>query len=337
MKNIKISFLLMLVFSGAITAQSQNDNQEFLNAQFLILDKVQPLTLEERDYMERIFYEEFAISSNQEVAFKMAMSKALKSIEYFESYYSEEIDVRTKELFDEDLVFYSKKMGLDDASLEEIKPHLNVRSRYFAIFEVCLFAYPETIIDAKEEISAMYYKKISDVYIKKELKEASYDFRLLFLYREFLELENEQIDSIVIASQIIKQLTAESVITQKENNSWLYERSFIMEILVEEQVFDFVVFRNADYALNYAEKMWNEGKSYQMESKYDSVQIVKELFGYQTNWAAIQYIYHDEKEKIREKEEFLYEVAYPEFLKQLAVERRKRGTEEDEDLFKLVF
>jgi len=56
-KKVFIFFVMLLLY-GVITAQSQNDNRQFLNAQFLILDEVQPLTLEERETMESIFYEE---------------------------------------------------------------------------------------------------------------------------------------------------------------------------------------------------------------------------------------------------------------------------------------
>jgi len=333
-KNL-IVFSVILLFCGVITAQNQN--QEFLNAQFLILDEVQQLMQAERDSMTIIFYEEFSISGIQDIAFNKAMLKTLTNFEYFEHYYSDVVANKKQFLYDYDLVFYSQKMGLDDVSLGIIKPQLSKRAKELAICEACLIAYPELIEDCKEEVIEDYFDEISAVYIENVLKEASNDIRLVLQNRDWLNLSGSQIDSIVVAAQIIKKLTAENIISQKENNCWILEREFILQNLNEHQKSDFAFMRHAYYALNYSNNLWAEGKVYRMDFEYDSVQVLEDLFGYQVKWASLQYIYYDEKEKMKVMEDSLYKDSYPEFLTKLATERRKRNNEEEDDKRNLTF
>ena len=330
-KKIIVLFAMFL-FYGALTAQ----NQQFLNAQFLILDQVQPLTQAERVNIGSVFNAEFAISGSQSIAFNLAMLQTLTNFEYFEHYYSDAITARAQVLYNEDLIYYTQTMGLSSIILLKIKQNLLKRARELAICEVCLLAYPDIIDDCKDEIKEDYFDDISVSYISDVIAYSSIDLGLALQYRDWLGLGVAQVDSIFVAVQTINQLTAKGTITEKENNIWLYERDFIMKILDEEQVKDFTFIRHAGYAYNYANTMWNEGKSYKMDSKFDSVKVVTELYYYRANWAFIQYAYRDNKDLLREKEGSLNNYAYPEFLTQLVSERRKRENEE-EDKKRLVF
>ena len=336
-KKTVIIFLVTLLFCGAVTAQNQNDNQSFLNAQFLVLDQVQPLTQAERQKIDSIFNVEYAVSGVRDVAFNMAMSKTLSNLDYYKSYYKDDIAKRAWALYNDDLVYYRKKMELNESSLDLIKPFLRERSRETALCEVRFFASSLARDEAKKIIREKYRDSISSAYIKNESKGASYNLGLVLQNRERLKLSEEQVDSIVDAAQIIKKLSADSVITKKKNNRWLYERQFIMKFLKEEQVGEFAVIRNSDNALSYAQKIWEEAKSLKLDYEYDSVKVVQEVFSYRVNVAKIRYIYHDDKKKMQEMEDFLYKNSYPAILKHLGVERRKQKNEEAEDKNNLKF
>jgi len=337
MKKKTITFFAMLLFCGVVAAQNQNDNQNFLNTQFLILDQVQPLTQAERQKIDSIFNAEYAVTGFQDVAFNMAMSKTLSNLDYYKSYYRDALAKRAWVLYNDDLTYHRQKMGLKESSLDSIKPYLRERSREIALCEVRFFASSSARDAAKEIIRQQYRNKISSFYIKNESKGASYNLGLVLQNRERLNLSEAQIDSIVAAAQIIKKLSADSVITKKKNNRWLYERKFIMQFLQEEQVSDFVVIRNRDNALSYAQKIWNEAKSLNLNYEYDSVKVVQDVFSYRVNLAKIRYIYHDDKKKMQEMEDFLYKETYPKILRQLGVERRRQQGEEADDKNKLKF
>jgi hypothetical protein len=214
---------------------------------------------------------------------------------------------------------------------------LLARSKEIALWEVCLFAYPDELFTGKQYIRQKYNKSISDVYIKNESRGTSYNLGLVLQNREKLKLSDAQIDSVVTSAQTIKKLSADGVITYKKNNRWLYERNFIMKFLSDEQVGDFAVIRNSNYASTYANKIWQEAKNYHIDFEYDSEEVVKEVFNYQVNKSKIQYIYHGNQKKIQEMENFLYKNSYPKILKHLAVERRKKYIEELEDKENLKF
>ncbi|MDR0830502.1 MAG: hypothetical protein LBN95_10405 [Prevotellaceae bacterium] len=336
MKKTLIS-LATFLFCGIVAAQNQTNYENFLNIQFLILDQVQPLTQAERQQMDSIFYAEYAVPEFQDIAFNMAMSKTLTNLDYYKNYYRNALAKRAYIMYNDDLAFYSEKMGLSGASLDSIKPYLKNRSEEIALSEVCLIAFPDDLFAAKEYFREKYRKNISDVYLKTESKGASYNLGLVLQNREKLQLSDAQIDSIVGAAQVIKQLSKDSVITRKKNNRWLYERAYIMKFLNEGQVAEFSNIRSNDYALSYAHKIWQEAKSYKIDFDYDSVKVVKEVFNYQLNKSKINYIYRDEPKKLAEMENFLYKNSYPKILRQLAVERRKRYIEELDDKENLMF
>ncbi|MDR2510948.1 MAG: hypothetical protein LBC89_00465 [Bacteroidales bacterium] len=332
-----ITFLTTLLFCGVVATQNQNDNQGFLDAQFLILDHVQPLTQAERQKIDSIFNVEYAVFPFQNIAFNMAMSQTLSNLNYYKSYYRDEVAKRAWLVYNDDLLYYRQQMQLTEESLDSIKPHLRERGEEIALCELRFFALPAARDTAKEQIKQNYRNKISNIYIKNESIGASYNLGLVLKNREQLNLSEEQIDSIVAAAQIIKQLSADGVITSKKNNRWLYERQFIMQFLNEEQAGKFAVIRNSDNALGYAQKIWEEAKSLQLDYEYDSVQVVQEVFSYQVNKAKIRYIYQNNKKKMQEMEDFLYKETYPRILKQLGVERRKQQSEEDRDKNNLRF
>jgi len=335
MKRKTITFFVTLLFCGVVTAQNQNDNQNFLNIQFLILDQVQPLTQAERQKIDSIFNVEYAVSGFRDVAFNIAMSRTLSNLDYYKSYYKDALAKRAWILYNDDLIYHRQKMGLKESSIDSIKPHLRERSREIALCEVRFFASSSARDNAKSIIRQKYRDKISGVYIKNESKGASYNLGLVLQNRERLKLSEAQVDSIVAAAQIIKKLSADSIITKQKNNRWLYERKFIMQFLNEEQVADFAVIRNSDNALNYAKKIWEDAKSLKMDYEYDSVKVVQEVFSYRVNVAKIRYIYHDDKKKMQEMEDFLYKETYPKILRQLGVERRRQQAEEADDKNKL--
>ena len=335
MKRKTMTFLATLLIFGVVAAQNQNDEQDFLNSQFLILDQVQPLTQAEREQITDIFDAEYAISGFRDFAFNMAMSQTLSNLDYYRNYYSDALEKRAWALYNDNLTYHRQKIG--ESSLDLIKPLLMERSREFALCELRFFASPSERDAAKEQIRQKYRKEISDVYIKNESKGASYNLGLVLQNRERLKLSETQIDSIVAAAQIIKKLSADSVITKKKNNRWLYERQFIMKFLTEEQVSDFTVIRNSKNALSYAQKIWEEVKSLKLDYEYDSVKVVQKVFNYQVNKSKIKYIYHDNPKKMKEMEDFLYKNSYPAILKQLGVERRKQRIEEAEDKDKITF
>ena len=267
-----ISFFVIFLFCGVLVAQNQNENEEFLNAQFLILDEVQPLTRAERESMESIFHAEFAVLGFRDIAFNIAMSRTLENLEYYIHYYKEEIAKRAYLLYNEEESRYRQKMGISDYSLETIKPKLKEQSEAIALYEARTFGYPDILSHIKEDVYLTYEKEISDVYIRNDAVGLSYNLGLVLQNKEQLNLDAAQVDSIVAAAFEIKLLIADGEITEIENNCWLFEREFIMQTLTEEQVGEFAVIRYTNDAKNYAIKTWEEGKSYQMEIQ-DSIMI----------------------------------------------------------------
>ncbi|MCL2072500.1 MAG: hypothetical protein FWH18_01125 [Marinilabiliaceae bacterium] len=331
-----IVFIATLLFCGVVAAQNQNEHEEFLNAQFLILEEVQPLTQAERDQMKSIFYEEIAESGIQDFAFNMAMSATLKDIEYYKHYYKDAIAKRAWVLYHEDLFFYEEEMELAESTLESVKPDLKELSEQLALVELYFFATPFDIYDIKADVRFRYEKNISDIYIRSDSKGTSYNLGLVLQNREQLNLSMQQIDAIVDAAQEIKTLSDDGSIDELSNNCWLFEREFIIDALSEEQVSEFVIIRYSDDAAKYAIETWKEGKAYQIEYGNDSIAVLDDLFYYQINKLIIQYIYYDDKEKMKEMLDFWYKEAYPQFLRQLVAERRRREAEEidEKDYFK---
>ena len=334
-KNFLMNICVMLLFCGVITAQNQN--QQFLNAQFLILNQIQPLTQDEKDRISDIFNDEFAESNNQAEAFKFAMSCTLEEMEYYESYYSTEISSRALFLYNFDLKYYKRLLQNDETELELIKPILMERSQELALYEMRVFAYPDILLTIKEMIKEKYFESLSAVYLPSVIAEASHDLCLALQLRTRLELEGPQIDSLVFASYAIKQLAVKGIINQRDNNCWIYERDFILDILDDEQATHFAFALYSDYAMDYAHQMWEEGKSFKMTSEYDSVQVIKELHEYRANWALYQYIYRDDKEAMRDTEVAVNKYLYPDFLTQLMAKRRKQEAVEIDYRNYLVF
>jgi hypothetical protein len=335
MKRKTISLLAALLFYGVV-AQSQN-NQEFLKNQFLILDEVLPLTQAEREKMDSIFNAEFAVFKIRDIAFNLAISKTLENPDYYIHYYKDEIAKRAYFLYCDDLAYYRKKMKLNESSLASIKSHLKERSEEIALCDVMFFAFPDEFFYSKEAIKKKYDRDISDIYIKNESKGVNYDIGLALQNRKQLNLSEQQIDAFVLAARTVSQLTETEIITEKRNNRWLYEREYIIETLNEEQTSDFAILRSSDEAAKYAIDLWNEAKLYEIEYDRDSIQILNELFSYQINKLKIQYIYYHNKKKMKEMEEFWYKEAYPNFLRLLAVELRRRQAEEINDKGELRF
>jgi len=201
-KRIILNFVILLFF-GVITAQNQNDNQAFLNAQFLILEQVKPLTPTERQQMESFFHAEFAVSGSQEIAFNMAMSKTLTNLDFYEHYYKETIAKRAQILYNDDLIYHGQKRGLNQTSLDDIMPYLLERSKEIALYELRYFAFPTERSTAIKQIRQKYSNGINDVYIRNEARGASFNLGLVLQNRERLNLTDSQVDSIVAATHKI--------------------------------------------------------------------------------------------------------------------------------------
>ena len=337
MKKTLISFFAILLFCGVVAAQNQNENEEFLNAQFLILEQVQPLTQLERERMDSIFQAEFAVFEIRDIAFNIAMNKSLENPEYYTHYYKDEIAKRAYLLYNDDLAYFRHKMRLNENSLESIKPLLKERSEEMALWEVFAFAFSDDFFYSKEAIKDMFDIEISFVYMKNESKGVSYDLGLALQNSLMLNLSEQQIDEIVSASQSIKELIDNEIITDRNNNRWLYEREYIMETLNEVQIGDFAIIRSTDEAARFAVNLWNEGKLYEIEYEGDSIQVLNELFNYQVNKLKIRYIYYHDKVGMQEMLDFWYKEAYPRFLRLLAAELRRRQAEEINDKGELRF
>ncbi|MCL2072338.1 MAG: hypothetical protein FWH18_00295 [Marinilabiliaceae bacterium] len=174
MKQTIFVFIATLLFCGVVAAQNQNEHEGFLNAQFLILDEVQPLTQVEREQMKNIFYEEIAESGFRNIAFNIAMSKTLENPDYYLVYFQDEIAKRAWTIYHEDLGYYLEEMELNDSTLESISGHLKERSENLALVEMYFLGIPEDLFAVKEDVKLKYEKQISDVYIRNDSKGASY-------------------------------------------------------------------------------------------------------------------------------------------------------------------
>ncbi|MDR3328417.1 MAG: hypothetical protein LBT04_10005 [Prevotellaceae bacterium] len=183
-----------------------------------------------------------------------------------------------------------------------------------------------------------YRKRISQVTMKNDSKGATYNLGLVLETRERLNLTDAQVDSVVSAAQQIKALQKSGEITKEKNNRWEYERTYIMQILDEAQLGDFLAIRNYDYALSVAQRPWKEMRQYDVAFEYDSVATVRQIIVYQLNKNRLQYIYKGNDAMLKEMEDYLYRTAYPPALKQLRVAKQQRNnnqeaTEQNELIF----
>jgi|GEM_PF-4679837 len=169
------------------------------------------------------------------------------------------------------------------------------------------------------------------------LRVNSPNFRLVLDNRARLRLTHEQFNAIIDASRKVRQLSREGEITREENNRWLFEREFIMQILTEEQVADFVTIRNFDNVRSTAERNWREMEEFNIAFEYDSATVVRQIIAYQLARERIRFVHLDNPDMQRELDRYLYRSSFPRALRHLRVERRRQASQENEDKDALIF
>lgn len=182
------------------------------------------------------------------------------------------------------------------------------------------------------KIRNKYKDKMSAAVMKSNFSALPANLRIVLQNKEELQLSKVQIDSLLKDASAIKRHERKGDISRKKSNRWLYERNSIMKHLTESQVEKFVELRSSDYIYNKAQKIWAELKSNNLGYKYDSAEVIKNVYHYNMDREKIKYLYRDNSKKQVEMDEYLYKNRYPAELKHLQVEKRRRnGIEKDKD------
>lgn len=336
MKKIKLLTIVVLL-AFTLTAQNQIDTNEFLQVQIAKLNEIQPLDVQQTQKIDSAFRAEWQKYQNEQIAFNYAMSITLTNENYFSRYFKGEIEKRAWIIYQDDLSYYRNAVKLSQNVLNDIKPLLKKRSDETSLCEFIYFADAKKRYKEIGKIRENYREQLSSVTLKNKSKGATYNLGLVLENREQLNLAELQIDSVVAAVQQIRELTNNGIITKEKNNRWEYERQFILKILNEEQVSDFVTIRNYDYAKSFAEKQWRDMQKNNIAFEYDSVKTVQEIIAYQLKKEKLKYVYKENPEKFKELDDYLYKTSYPKSLKHLRVEKRKRTSQEATEKDELIF
>lgn len=336
--NKKVIFLTMTVLCAMyLCAQNNQSPNGYLNSQIAVLNKVQPLTSQQRQQFDSIYWVKVGEHGNMEVAFHEAMCGALIEAEYFKQYFNDQITKRAWMILNDDLTYFRQKQNLPEESLELIKPILQKRSMESAYCEFRFFTNSGKRAQAIAAVRDKYREQISTVTLKNNSSGASFNLGIVLKYREDLNLSEQQIDSIVAAAQKIRLLSKDGIITKEKNNRWEYERKYIMKFLDEEQLSKFLAIRNYDYAKSYAQKMWTEMENYDIAFEYDKDETINEIIVYQLNKEKIKYIYKDNPQLLNQMDSYLYTNSYPKALRHLRTEKRKSQNQDTTDQQELTF
>lgn len=110
---------------------------------------------------------------------------------------------------------------------------------------------------------------------------------------------------------------------ERKSDQWEGVRSYIRQILSQEQFYKYINIRNRAESEGFARKCWRELKEIKKDAGLDSARVVRSIYNYHLSQQANRDYHYDNPARMNERSEFLRKQTQPKELKVIYAERRK--------------